>query len=129
MFLNSNHLIVDFSLSFSQNWGMKNFLLISICLVALAGCGSDSASSSCSSSPLLGTWTTSGQTTIFASDCTWSNSTCHNSGTYPATTATSGTVTIHVTSVQSGAPNSCLDLGAHSCTYSINNGTLSYICS
>ncbi len=107
----------------------KYFAVLLVLGVVVSSCGDDSSSASCAGSPIVGSWTlTTGITLTFRDTCTWSSTKCNQTGTYPMTSANSGTIEVVVERVNPDPGYSCLDTGTYDCTYAINNGTMVYAC-
>lgn len=122
---------------------MKTFLLsISILFVVIFfynNCGSSGGSGgasvsqsagACASSTMLGSWkgVVGGQndTLIFSANCTYTDTLCQGTGTYPNISAMSGVGIITITSTNSGP--SCLPVGQTACSFSISGNSISYNC-
>lgn len=106
---------------------MTKWFLFSAVLLILTACGSDAAGpGACASSSVLGTWANGAVSVTFDDQCAFKSPACGVVGTYPATTATLGTVLINVTA-SSGA-SGCLPVGQITCAYSQAGTTLDFNC-
>jgi hypothetical protein len=103
-------------------------------LFVLAGCagsgGGSSSGEACSGSPFVGSWTGSilsnPDTMVFTNSCAVTSTYCASTGTIPATTNSSGSVVVTVTSTN--ANSGCLPAGNTTCNYSISGNSLSFNC-
>jgi hypothetical protein len=103
---------------------IKQSVMAGLLCVLAANCGG-SESGPCSDSVLVGDWSNAegSQTLSFGGSCTFSDDTCHYSGTYPNTTAENGSVAFTIDSVSSEV-EPCLTVGTHQCGYEVIGGSV-----
>lgn len=104
---------------------MKNGINAGL-LILLGACG---GGGECGDAIVKGTWKLDGdatQSVTFTDTCKFADVQCSATGTYPNVTATSGSVGITITSTNNS--NSCLPVGATTCTYAIDGTSLDFNC-
>jgi hypothetical protein len=102
---------------------MKKYIILTTLL--LSACGEEKQTLDCKNSPLIGLWNVGGDQIAFTPSCTFTSMDCESSGTF---TKTNQPNVIAVNVIKPGIASYCLSAGPHTCTYTLENNDLDWMC-